>query len=192
MRVFAVVLLVGLLLCAPGAGATESCDCSGRALCVKGEATEGVGAALKLPVTLELRGGTNQQLSDELSRIAGKRIVVSPAKPDEPINLDVKSAPLWDVLEALSLSSTVQVEGEDFSKLQTVRKALASGEKISVCINAAPLARVIRELSGLSGKALRVTSGDEKALVTLSAEEITLDGILTRVLEQTGARIAVK
>ncbi len=191
MRVFAVVL-AGLLLCAPGVGAGDSCSCDGRALCLNGDASEGIGATLRLPVTLELRGGTNQQLSDELSRIAGKRIVVSPAKSDEPINLDLKSASLWDVLEALSLRSTIRIGGEDFSELRTIRNALAGGETISVCIEGAPVAGGLRELSSLSGKALRVTSGDEKALVTLSAEKITLDGILARISEQTGARIAVK
>jgi hypothetical protein len=86
----------------------------------------------------------------------------------------------------------VTIEGRDFSELQGVRRALAGGEKISVCINRAPLGRVVEELSGLSGQPLRVTSGDEKALVTLSAKAITLEGILSRLSARTRAQISAK
>jgi hypothetical protein len=192
MRLFAVVL-AGLLLGAPGAGTAGSCTCDGSALCVNDNAGADVGAALALPVTLELRSsGTSRQLSDELSRIAGKRIAVLPSKPDEAINVDIKKAPLWDVLESFSMRGLVTIEGQDFSKLQSVRKALAGGEKISVCIKGAALGRVVAELSGLSGQRLRVTSGDEKALVNLSAKGLTLEGIISRLSSQTGAQISAK
>lgn len=140
MRVFVVVVLFGLLLAVLAAGAADSCTCDGRALCINGDAGANLAAALKQPVTLELRsGGTNRQISDELSRITGKRIVVLPSKPDEPVNVDIKSARLWDVLEMFSARGVVTIEGRDFSELQSLRRALAGGGKISVCINRAPL-----------------------------------------------------
>jgi hypothetical protein len=193
MKLFAFVL-VGLLLVAPGAAQPTACSCDGRALCIVGDdAGADLGAALSLPVTLELRsGGTNKQLSDELSRIAGKRIAVLPSKPDEAVNVDIKKAPLWDVLESFSMRGLVTIEEQDFSKLQSVRKALAGGEKISVCIKGAALGRVVGELSGLSGQRLRVTSGDEKALVNLSAKGLTLEGIISRLSAQTSAQIGAK
>jgi hypothetical protein len=193
VRLFAVVVLVGLLLGAPGAVAADSCTCDGRALCINDDAGADVAAALKLPVTLELRsGGTNKQVSDELSRITGKRIVVLPSKPDEPVNVDIKRASLWDVLDMFSARGPVQIEGQDFSKLQSIRKALAGDEKISVCIKDAPLGRVVGDLSVLSGQRLRVTSGDEIASVTLSAKAITLSGIISELSSQTGAQIGAK
>jgi hypothetical protein len=64
--------------------------------------------------------------------------------------------------------------------------------KISVCVNRAPLDRVVEELSGLSGQPLRVTSGDEKALVTLSAKAVALEDILLRLSVHTGAQIGAK
>lgn len=192
MKLFAFVF-VGLLLVAPGAARPAACSCDGRALCVTDDAGADVGAALALPVTLELRsGGTNRHLSDELSRIAGKRIAVLPSKPDEAVNVDIKQAPLWDVLESFSTRGLVTIEGHDFSKLQSVRKALAGAEKISVCIKGAALGQVVGELSGLSGQRLRVTSGDEKALVNLSAKGLTLEGIISRLSAQTGAQIGAK
>lgn len=197
MKLLAVIVLAGFLLGAPAAVAcSDACSCvadaGSSAICIGGEsAGEGVAAALARPVTLELRGGNSRRLSDELSRVTGKRIAFLPSGPDA-INLDVKDAPLWDVLEVLSQGGRVRIEGEDFSKLRAARQALAGGDKILVCIKGAPVARVVRELSGLSGQALRVTSGDEKAVVTLSAKGITLEGILSRVSEQTGARIAAK
>lgn len=193
MRLFLAAVLLGLLLGAPSAGAADSCTCDGRALCINGDAGAGLAAALKQPVTLELRsGGTNKKISDELSRITGKRIVVLPSKPDEPVNVDIKSARLWDVLEMFSERGVVTIEGRDFSELQSVRRALAGGEKISVCINRVPLGRVVEELSGLSGRPLHITSGDEKALVTLSAKAITLEGILSRLSTRTRAQIGTK
>lgn len=193
MRLLAVVVLFGLLLGALGAGTADSCTCDSRALCINGDAGAGLAAALKQPVTLELRsGGTNRQISDELSRITGKRIVVLPSKPDEPVNVDIKSASLWDVLEMFSARGVVTIEGRNFSEMQSFRRALANGKKISICINRAPLGRIVEELSGLSGRPLRVTSGDEKALVTLSAKAVTLEGILSQLSARARAQIGAK
>jgi hypothetical protein len=187
------IALASLLLGALTVGTPGSCSCASRDLCINGDsASNGIAAALKLSVTLELRSGTNKQLSDELSRITGKRIVVLPTKPNELINVDIKHASLWDMLETFSMRGLVTIEGEDFSKLQAVRKALAGGKKVSVCIKGASLGRVVGELSGLTGQPLRVTSGDEKALVTLSAKAITLEGILSRLSAKTGAQISMK
>lgn len=192
----AVVVVTILLLTTPISARPDSCPCASDAgtnsICINGDSEGGMAPALKMSITLELRHGNNQRLSDELTRITGRRIAVSPSKPDEAINLDVKDAPLWDVLETLSQNRTVLIEGKDFLKLQALRQSLRTGEKVSVCIHNAPLERVVSELSGLSGKSLHVTSGNMKASVTLSSKKITLEGILLRVSAQTGAQIEAK
>lgn len=193
MRLFAVVVLLGLLLGAPGTAAAGSCTCDGRAVCINENAGADLAATLRLPVTLELRnGGTNKQVSEELSRATGKRIVVLPSKPNGPVNLDIKRASLWAVLDMFSEIGPVQIEGRDFSELEAVRKALMRGEKVSVCIDLAPLGRVVADLSILGGKSLRIASGDKAAPVTLSAEAITLSGIISGLSAQTGAQIRAK
>jgi hypothetical protein len=58
-----------------------------------------------------------------------------PFSPQSPtrlstINVDIKNASLWDVLEFFSVRGVGTIEGEVFSKLQAVRKALAGGGKI--------------------------------------------------------------
>src|SRR5918912_1876668 len=120
MKLLTVVTLIVLLLAAPGVARSDSCSCASDAdtnsICIDGDSEGGIAPALKVSITLELRHGSDRQLSDELTRITGKRIAVSPSKPDEAINLDVKDAPLWDVLETLSQSRTVLIEGEDFLK----------------------------------------------------------------------------
>jgi hypothetical protein len=130
---FIAVTIAGWLLTTVQIAKPDACACGGedgRALCIGGDVSSDVAASLRLPVTLELRsGGTNRQLSDGLSRITGKRIATLPSKPDEPVNVDIKRAALRDMLEMFSERGTVQIEGEDFSKLQSVRKALAGGEK---------------------------------------------------------------
>lgn len=187
------IALTLLLLGTPQAAAPDACTCSaddGRAVCIGKDS--GLAPTLRLPVTLELRAGSYQQLSAELSRIAGREILFPTSQPDEPINLDIKNAPLWDVLETLSRSGKVQIAGRDFAKLQETRRALAGGEKVSVCIDRVPVGQVVSELSGLSGQRLRVRSGDEKALVNLSAKGLTLEGIISRLSAQTGAQIGAK
>jgi hypothetical protein len=196
MKLSTVVALTVLLLAAPGSARPDSCSCAGDAgtnsICIDGDSEDGMALALKMSVTLEFRHGSNKQLSDELTRITGKRIAVSPSKPDEAINLDVKDAPLWDVLETLAQSRTVLIGGEDFLKLQVLRQSLLTDDKVSVCIHNVPLERVVNELSGLSGKLLHITSGNTKAPVTLSSKRITLEKILSRLSAQTGAQIEAR
>lgn len=196
MKMLTAVVLTVLLLAAPGGAHPDSCSCASDAdtnsICIDGDSKGGIAPALKMSITLELRHGNNHQLSDELTRITGKRIAVSPSKPDEAINLDVKDAPLWDVLETLSQSRTVLIEGEDFLKLQALRQSLLTDNKVSVCIHNAPLEMVVNELSGLSGKSLHITSGNTKTPVTLSSKRITLEKILSRLSAQTGAQIEAR
>lgn len=197
MKLLAAIALAGILLAAPAAAASGACSraahADGYVIYIGGNSeSRGIGTMLKLPITLELRGGSARQLSAELSRLTGRQISFLPIRPDDPVNLDVKDARLWDMLEALSGSGRVQIEGADFTLFQATHQALTGGGKVSVCIKAASVAHVVDELSGLSGKALRVTSGDEKALVTRSAEGITQEGILSRVAEQSGAQVAVQ
>lgn len=188
-----ILLLAGLLLAAPDGRNAARCRCASRSLCIGGVAVgRDVGPALNLRVTLELRGGTGEQLSEALSRASGRRIGVLPSEPGEPVNLDIKRVRLWDVLENLSQSGRVSVEGRDFSELRAVRAALAGGKRVPVCINRAPLGHVVEGLAGLSGRPLRVTYGNEAALVSVSAGAITLDGILSRLSAQSRARIRAK
>jgi hypothetical protein len=93
MKLLITVALAGWLLATAQTAKPDACACGGgdgRALCINADAGADVIAALKLPVTLELRsGGTNRKISEELSRITDRRIEVLPSKPDEPVNVDI-------------------------------------------------------------------------------------------------------
>lgn len=181
----------------PG-GCIANCPSGGcYSSCKKGSSGEGgddgdIAAILSMPITLQLRKGNSSQLGSELARITGKGFVFVPNKHGEAINLDVKDFIVWDVLEVLSRSGRVDVGGHDFSRLQVVRKALVSGERLSVCIHNASVKSVVEEYAGMSGLPVRVTSGDDTALVTLYAKGVTLEEILAQVSARTGVQIAFK
>jgi len=131
-------------------------------------------------------------MTAELSRLTGAEVVFLPSKPDATFSIDTKGASLWDVLEILSDSGKVEIAGEDFSKLRAMRKALVSGEKMTVCIHRTSVQRLATELAYLSGLPVHVASGDKMKLVNFSIKAAALDDIIARVTEQTGAEISVK
>ncbi len=96
MKRFAVIVLAALPFGIPKHGISSDCPCANDAgevtICINSD-SDSVAAALKTPVTLELRGGNSEQFSAELTRITGKSITYTPSK-DDAINLDVKDAPL--------------------------------------------------------------------------------------------------
>ena len=141
------------------------------------------------PVTLQMKGGNSKHLAAELARITGREVVFQPSVPDDTFSLDIKNAPLWDVLEILSASGQMRIGGEDFAKLKAIRKALVGGEKMAVCIRSASVQQVVNEFANLSGLRLRITSGDAEAIVNLSVKEVTLEDVLAKVSEQTGVQI---
>jgi hypothetical protein len=104
----------------------------------------------------------------------------------------VKDAPLWDVLEALSESGKVRIAGRDFMELRAIRLALTTGEKVSVCLDRVTVQQVVDELSVLSGRPIRISGGNAKTPINLSARWLTLKDILARVSAQTGVRVAEK
>lgn len=214
MKLLAPIILFGVLLSIPVApvnfvsGAADTCACPATmkcpdgcvAICQNGEChancigkDSSISMELfRMPITLQLIHGSSKQLASKLTSVTGKEVVFLPSKSDDAINLNIKNAPLWDVLETLSESGKVQIGGEDFSRLQTLRRALMADEKVSMCIHNAPLLNVANELSGLSGLPLRITSGDAKTLLTLTVEESTLKEIVAQISAQTGVQIATK
>ncbi len=139
MRLFAAIILAAALLGISAPGISGDCSCAADAgeatVCINSD-SDGVIAALKTPVALELRGGNSEQLSAELTRITGKSITYTPSKKEDAINLNVKDAPLWDVLEALSDSGKVQLAGRDFTEPQATRMALRQGRRCRYALTA--------------------------------------------------------
>lgn len=215
MKLLAAVILTALLLNTAPATTFESCSCTAkdnscsagvtcrggclaicpsggcRASCINKDSFEGSFDEMR-PVTMQLTGSDAKQVAAVLARISGKEVVFTPFKPDETISLDIKNAPLWNVLEMLSASGRMHIAGEDFSKLLSIRKALVSGEKLAVCIHDASVQRVVDEFRFLSGLPIHVTSGDAKTRVTFSAQEVSLEELMVQLSNQTGVQIDLK
>jgi hypothetical protein len=213
MRLMAANLLISLLLISAAAAPTfDTCSCNARdgscsasvscpggciAVCPSGGCRASCSNSYDMmdymmPVSMQQTDSTSNQVAGELSRITGQQVVFSPTNPSEPINLDVKRAALWDVLEALSASGKIEVGGEDFSKLQRIRRALVSDERMSICVHNASVQRVVAEFASLSGLRIRVTAGDPRTMVTLSATDTTLKEFLGQLSAQAEVEISLK
>lgn len=214
MKRLAVSLLIGLLLASTiVAAAFENCSCTANdgscsasiscaggciAICPSGACratcSGGGGEAppdFEMQVSMQ-QAGNSRQLSSELARITGQPVVFTPFRVDETINLDVKRAKLWDLLEMLSASGKIEIAGDDFVKLQSIRKALVTGEKISVCIHNTTIQRIVSEFMSLSGLPIRTKSGDHKTVVSLSVKDVTLEEVLAQLSRQSGVEISVR
>lgn len=212
MRLLAASLLMGLLLLnTPAAATFESCSCAADdgscsasiscaggciAICPSGgcRAVCSGGYAgfmdYMMPISMSQTHSNSKQVADELAHITGQPVVITPFKAGDTITLDLKKAALWDVLELLSASGKIEIGGEDFAKLQNIRKALVSGEKMTVCIHSTSVQRVLDELTSLSGLRIHASSGDPKTVVSLALKDATLDDILAQLSSQSSVEIS--
>jgi hypothetical protein len=142
-----------------------------------------------MEVTFEVQNATYPQLVAELSRLSGKDIVFTPTNPNTLFNAGAKRAPLWDALKILANDGTLLVGGADFEKLRTLRKILLSGERVTYGVSNTPLNVFVSDLSGLTGRTFRITSGRPLATVNVQLQNATLEEIIAAVAEQTGTKI---
>jgi len=142
-----------------------------------------------MKTTLEMQDATYPQLVAALARISGIDIAFSPTKPDAVFNVGWKRATLWDVLDMLADRGTVQIAGRDFEKVKRLRKVLLSGAEISLCVRNTPVNTFVSDMASLTGLPFRITAGRPMAVVNLSLQHVTLDDILVKVSQQTGATI---
>lgn len=170
--------------CIRGCGVNGDCwaECSGS---LSTFATE---------VSLEVTEGTYAELTASLAKISGKEITFSTtptdrARPDTLLNAGLKKAPLWDGLQLLADRGTVRVGGKDFESYIRLRQALLSGERFNFGIKNTPVNTFVTDISGLTGLSLRITSGKSMAIANVEINEATLDEIIAKVSEQTGAKI---
>lgn len=160
-----------------GNGGNCSASCSGSYIFYTNE------------VTFDMPNGNYPQLVTELSRISGKELAFTPRRPDAVFNVGFKKATLWDALKLLSDQGTVQVAGQNFEQLKSLRRLLLSGEKISFGVNNTPVNMFVNDLSSLTGLKLSITGGSRRATVNVQLQDATLNDILAAVSEQTGTKI---
>lgn len=144
---------------------------------------------LGMEATIQIQNGRYSQLVAELARISGRDVAFSPSRPDTVFNADYKRAILWDVLEMLSDRGTVQIAGQDFEKIKSLRQTLLSGERITLCVRGMPVNTFVNDMAGLTGLPLRITAGRPMAIVNVKLQNVTLNEILLKVSEQTGTKI---
>lgn len=144
---------------------------------------------LLMEVTFEMQNANYSQLVARLARISGKDINFSPRKPNTPFNVGFKRATFWDALRVLSEQGTVQVAGQDFEKIERLRRSLLNGEKFSFCVKNTPVRTFVNDLAGLTGLPLRLAAGRPTALVNVQLQDVALQDMLIAVSAQTDTKI---
>jgi hypothetical protein len=117
-------------------------------------------------------------------------MVFVPMRSELVFNVGFKRAPFWNALELLADQGTVQIDGQDFDKLRRLRKLLLAGDRITLCVKNTPVGTFVSDLVGITGLPLRVTGGNPNALVNVRVSDATLDEMLSKVSDQTGAKIS--
>jgi hypothetical protein len=143
-------------------------------------------------VTLRLKGSDSKQVAAELARVTHEEVVFNQSTPGDVFSLDVKNAPLWNVLEILSARGKVRIAGEEFSHFQAIRNTLVSGGRLMVCVRRTTVKRLVAELAYLSGRNFRVTGGDGRAQINFTATNATLEEIVAQVEAEASVRISTE
>lgn len=207
---FFLILIIGLasaLTRPTSSAAREFCSCtaSDGSCSASGSCTKGCVATcpsngctvrcsgftqfLEAEATIQMQNVNRGQLVAELARLSGKEISFSSTKPDAPFNIDARQTPLWDLLELLADNGTLLIGGEDFEKMRAARRALVSGEKISLCAHNTPVGVFVKDMANLTGLSLRVVGGNPRTAVDVKLQDVTLKEILDEVSARTGVQI---
>lgn len=147
----------------------------------------GTSLELGAKFNFQSQSATYSQLVAEVSRVGGRQIEFSVAKPNEVFNVGFKQAKVWDALELLSEHGTVYVAGQDFERLKSLRRVLLYEGKVTYCVNNTRFRTVVNDLSALTGLRLRIAGGNPTVNVRL--ENATLKDIISGVSAQTGIKI---
>jgi hypothetical protein len=144
---------------------------------------------LAAETTLEVEDARYPDLVNELAKRSGKRVAFTPTVPNMIFNAGFKRSSFWNVLELLSDQGTVQIDGQDFERLRRLRRALLSGERVTLCVKNTPVNVFVNDMIGLTGLALRVDRGSPNSIINVRLPHSTLDEMLLKVSEQTGTKI---
>ena len=205
----AVLLIIVSILIGPSPAASlEDCDCvapdgsCSASISCRGGCTRFCGnngncyaecsgfyGFLGAETNLEIQNGTYPELVTRLAHLSGQQLVFSPTRTDIVFNAGFKKTPFWNALELLSDQGTVQIAGQDFERLKRLRRILLSGERITLCVKNTPVNTFVNDIAGLTGLPLRITGGNPMSTINLKLQDATLDEMLAKVSEQTGAKI---
>jgi hypothetical protein len=96
----------------------------------------------------------------------------------------MKDEDLFNALKYLDRRGKVKFDGIDFLEIQSLRRQIKDGKKISSITFTGVSARdAVSRLAFISGKRLRIQKGDSQQNVSVSMKDATLNEILARISE---------
>ena len=142
-------------------------------------------------ITLDFVHKSGEEIAAVLSERTHKKIIFVPYERNRlaRYNLQIDDDNVWNTLNFLHKRGGVSVGGLDFGNLEKMRRDMATGGKISVNFSGIPVKDVIAELSFLSGRSLRVVSGNSDHLVSISLRKVKLDEVVSSIAAQVGVQI---
>lgn len=140
--------------------------------------------ALNKTVTISSRNQNVEAVLSEIASNTKSEISYSSANLNERINIDLKGALVWNVVEALSERGTITINGINVSQLLNTRRALLEGERVNVCLSGITAKNILEELGLLVSIPYRVepnSPGNIETKLTRKLKDVTLTDILNEV-----------
>lgn len=141
--------------------------------------------------TLQMTTKSSREVAEALSKRTGHKIRFKPFSrtKDGPFVVDIQNDDMWAAMDGLYDRGELTIDGVDWGKYRKLRKAAQEGEKFSVVFNEILLNDALSHLSFLTGLKFTAEPAATEKTVSVSLDEATVGDIVSRLSEQTGARI---
>lgn len=125
-----------------------------------------------------------QQMSRQLTELAGRSVVFDPFNKSQRMTLDFKEVASWTVLEKLQPFGRVIVGGVDFEQHQKARKSLNAGEMVHAQFHGVKVKSALGLLSFITGQEFQIDPNKAEKVLNIEVERATLDEIITLINSQ--------
>jgi len=132
------------------------------------------------PVNIEVKSATAEEVSTQLSAVAGVPIVYAPAKADDRLSMQASNMPLGEVIADLSKRGAVAIGGQSVTTKPGTSQT-AGSQKVSLDVKGLDAAALSRMLGTLlqTEVVFKPTTADFQ--VNLAVKEMPVDEFLQTV-----------
>jgi hypothetical protein len=129
----------------------------------------------------KLQNESAKNIGSVLSKAFGKFVTFEPTNPGfrfEYSKSNSLTASHWDILEYLARNGSLKINGHDLEFWRGLRQTLLKGGEFTFCTGSALAQMILAEISFITGRKFRITSGDPKAKVSVAVRGFSLSEIL--------------
>lgn len=136
--------------------------------------------AARRPVSIEVKSATAEEVSTQLSAIAGVPVVYAPAKADDRLSMQASNMPLEEVIANLSKRGAVAVGGQPVTTTSGPSQT-AGSQKVSLDVKGLDAAALSRMLGTLLQTEVVFKPKAADFQVNLAVKDMPVDELLQTV-----------